>query len=148
MSWQDRIASWSRHHVKSERNESQPVPVADAEADPGRPRPQPNHAVVDNAVYCEGERLEPESLERTYELIRERKGLGWIGLYRPEPEDVVTRAQAREISADAAAVVSAGRPRCTMCGQPMSPEGHTCPHMNGHLPLVFDTSDGDDDLDA
>lgn len=46
----------------------------------------------------------------------------------------ITREQAREISADAAAVVSAGRPRCTMCGQPMGPGPHVCPQQNGHLP--------------
>ncbi len=62
-----------------------------------------------------------------------------IDLERTRPNFAcrLTRSQAREISADAAAVVSAGRPRCTMCGQPMSPEGHVCPHMNGHLPLVY-----------
>lgn len=70
-----------------------------------------------------------------------------IDLERSRPNFAcrLTRAQAREISADAAAVVSAGRPRCTMCGQPMNPEGHVCPHMNGHLPLVFDVVDPDDD---
>lgn len=46
----------------------------------------------------------------------------------------VTREQAREMSADAAAVVSAGRPRCTMCGRPMGPGPHVCPQQNGHLP--------------
>lgn len=46
----------------------------------------------------------------------------------------LSREQAREISADAAAVVSAGRPRCTMCGAPMGPGPHACPQQNGHLP--------------
>jgi magnesium transporter len=45
-------------------------------------------AVVDNAVYYDGVRIEPESLEQTYELVRQSKGMGWIGLYRPEPADV------------------------------------------------------------
>jgi uncharacterized repeat protein (TIGR03847 family) len=45
-----------------------------------------------------------------------------------------SREQAREVSADAAAVVAAGRPRCTMCGQPMGPGPHACPQQNGHLP--------------
>jgi uncharacterized repeat protein (TIGR03847 family) len=46
----------------------------------------------------------------------------------------ITREQARELSADAAAVVAAGRPRCTMCGAPMGPGPHVCPQQNGHLP--------------
>ena len=44
----------------------------------------------------------------------------------------MTRAQARELSIEAAAVVAAGRPRCTMCGEPMGPEPHVCPQQNGH----------------
>ena len=31
-------------------------------------------------------------------------------------------------------VVAAGRPRCPRCGAPIGPEGHVCPHENGHLP--------------
>lgn len=45
----------------------------------------------------------------------------------------MTREQARDLSAEAAAVVAAGRPRCTMCGAPMDPEGHVCPQQNGHF---------------
>nr|WP_239579820.1 magnesium and cobalt transport protein CorA [Microlunatus panaciterrae] len=49
--------------------------------------------VVDNAVYVDGARqCEPESLDVTYELLRERHGMGWIGLYRPEPEEVISVA--------------------------------------------------------
>lgn len=63
---------------------------------------------------------------------------------RPEFACRLTRAQAREISADAATVAAAGRPRCPMCGQPMNPGGHVCPQMNGHLPLVIDETDEDE----
>jgi uncharacterized repeat protein (TIGR03847 family) len=49
----------------------------------------------------------------------------------------ITREQAREISADAAAVVAAGRPRCTMCGAPMGPGNHVCPQQNGHYPTAL-----------
>jgi uncharacterized repeat protein (TIGR03847 family) len=45
----------------------------------------------------------------------------------------VTRGQARDLSAEAAAVVAAGRPRCTMCGDPMGPGPHVCPQQNGHF---------------
>ena len=46
----------------------------------------------------------------------------------------LTREQATELSADASAVVAAGRPRCTMCGAPMGPGPHACPQQNGHFP--------------
>lgn len=45
--------------------------------------------LVDNAVYVRGHRTAtPESLDETYEAIRESGGLAWIGLYRPEVEEV------------------------------------------------------------
>jgi magnesium transporter len=40
--------------------------------------------IVDNAIYVEGRRTEePGSLQETYEAVRERRGVAWIGLYRP-----------------------------------------------------------------
>ncbi len=33
----------------------------------------------------------------------------------------------------AATLVSAGRPACPFCGQPLDPSGHFCPRSNGHL---------------
>lgn len=57
----------------------------------------------------------------------------------------LSREQAREISADAAAVVSAGRPRCTMCGAPMGPGPHACPQQNGHLPHDLSGIDAGDE---
>jgi uncharacterized repeat protein (TIGR03847 family) len=57
----------------------------------------------------------------------------------------VTREQAREISADAAAVVAAGRPRCTMCGAPMGPGPHVCPQQNGHFPHQLEETEEDGD---
>jgi uncharacterized repeat protein (TIGR03847 family) len=56
----------------------------------------------------------------------------------------LTRAQATEISVDSAAVVSAGRPRCPMCGLPMGPGIHVCAQQNGHLP--FTIADLEDDV--
>ena len=44
-----------------------------------------------------------------------------------------TRAQARALAEHGLEQVSAGRPRCQLCGYPMGPGGlHTCPAMNGH----------------
>lgn len=45
--------------------------------------------IIDNAVYVAGHRVaEPSSLEVTYELLREQRGMGWIGLYRPTRREV------------------------------------------------------------
>ncbi|WP_447924653.1 magnesium and cobalt transport protein CorA [Georgenia muralis] len=45
--------------------------------------------IVDNAVYVDGERhAEPESLDVTYDLMRLRGGMGWIGLYRPDAAEI------------------------------------------------------------
>lgn len=45
--------------------------------------------VVDNAIYVDGRRqAEPASLEDTYEMLRTQHGMGWIGLYRPDPAEV------------------------------------------------------------
>ena len=45
--------------------------------------------------------------------------------------------QAREFAARARLVVSAGRPACPFCGQPVGAEGHICPRANGYLPAQF-----------
>ncbi|HEV7949021.1 MAG TPA: magnesium and cobalt transport protein CorA [Glaciihabitans sp.] len=45
--------------------------------------------IIDNAVYVDGARTEnPDSLDITFELLRERKGFAWIGLYRPSRDEV------------------------------------------------------------
>jgi magnesium transporter len=44
--------------------------------------------IVDNAIYVDGYRAaEPLSLQQTYEACRERRGLAWIGLYKPTEEE-------------------------------------------------------------
>lgn len=49
--------------------------------------------VIDNAVYADGKRIEPESLEQTYELLRDQRGMGWIGLVRPDKEELTSVAE-------------------------------------------------------
>ena len=50
-------------------------------------------SVVDNAIYVDGRRTDnPASLEDTYELLRERKGMAWMGLYRPTRDDIMSLA--------------------------------------------------------
>ena len=61
-----------------------------------------------------------------YELIDEESGA--------TPSEVRfwgTPAQMRAFSVHGQEVVAAGRPSCTMCGEPMDPEGHFCPRRNG-----------------
>ena len=46
-------------------------------------------SIVDNAVYVNGYRTaDPESLDETYFVLRQRQGMAWIGLYRPDPEEL------------------------------------------------------------
>jgi uncharacterized repeat protein (TIGR03847 family) len=68
--------------------------------------------------------------------------------YRPEAEDDdpaplpldepemirlwATREQMFALSRYGAAAADRGRPTCQYCGNPMDPEGHACPAMNGH----------------
>jgi magnesium transporter len=45
--------------------------------------------LVDNGVYIAGKRTEnPASLDETFEAMRSRNGMAWIGLYRPDAEEV------------------------------------------------------------
>jgi magnesium transporter len=45
--------------------------------------------IVDNAIYVDGVRTEnPQSLSETFELMRARGGLSWIGLYRPSEQEI------------------------------------------------------------
>ena len=43
-----------------------------------------------------------------------------------------SRDQALALARHGAEVVAAGRPRCELCGNPIGPEGHVCPALNGH----------------
>jgi uncharacterized repeat protein (TIGR03847 family) len=64
------------------------------------------------------------------------------GSVEPDEEDLspdldrirlwATREQMLALSRHSAAVAAQGRPRCQFCGNPMDPEGHICPAMNGH----------------
>ncbi|WP_460496985.1 magnesium and cobalt transport protein CorA [Glycomyces tarimensis] len=98
-----RLADWWRRpppKATDERPEREVSVRTAKRSRPRRPRLVPTEAeaadrdaageertgptLVDNAVYADGERIEPESLEQTYEMVRERRGMGWIGLYRPD----------------------------------------------------------------
>jgi hypothetical protein len=52
----------------------------------------------------------------------------------PDPQRVrfwATREQMLSLARHGAAVCAAGRPRCQLCGNPIDPEGHQCPALNG-----------------
>jgi len=50
--------------------------------------------IIDNAVYVNGERTaNPENLEETYEVLRERHGMAWIGMYRPTAAEIESVAK-------------------------------------------------------
>ncbi|MHA4854928.1 magnesium and cobalt transport protein CorA [Rhodococcus sp. MSC1_016] len=45
--------------------------------------------IVDNAVYVDGIRAAtPDTLDSTYEMLREKEGMAWIGLYRPDRGEI------------------------------------------------------------
>lgn len=60
-----------------------------------------------------------------YELVDEEEEASAVSLW-------ATRAQAQALIKHANEVVSAGRPICGNCGQPIDPDGHFCPNRNGH----------------
>jgi uncharacterized repeat protein (TIGR03847 family) len=45
---------------------------------------------------------------------------------------MLTAMQARGFAERARSVVSAGRPPCPLCLQPLDPQGHICPRANGY----------------
>jgi uncharacterized repeat protein (TIGR03847 family) len=48
----------------------------------------------------------------------------------------LTTLAARTFVAQALRLISAGRPPCPLCGQPLDPQGHLCPRRNGTAPLL------------
>jgi uncharacterized repeat protein (TIGR03847 family) len=50
----------------------------------------------------------------------------------------ITASYARDFVARAQALVSAGRPSCPFCLQPIDPQGHICPRANGYRRPLFD----------
>ncbi|MGF3054281.1 magnesium/cobalt transporter CorA [Microbacterium sp. YY-03] len=62
--------------------------------------------LIDNAVYVNGQRTpNPADLDETFELMRERQGMAWIGLYRPTHDEI--RQLSTEFSLHALAVEDA-----------------------------------------
>jgi uncharacterized repeat protein (TIGR03847 family) len=75
----------------------------------------------------EEEEDDDEEADEAAEVLRE--------LEAPEADRVrlwATREQMLSFARHGAAVCAAGRPRCRLCGNPIEPEGHVCPALNGH----------------
>src|SRR5215216_948448 len=50
--------------------------------------------IVDNTIYVDGRKAEePGSLQETYEVVRQRRGVAWIGLYKPTEEEFASVAR-------------------------------------------------------
>jgi uncharacterized repeat protein (TIGR03847 family) len=60
-----------------------------------------------------------------YELVEEDEEANAVSFW-------ASSMQAKSLVKQALDVVSAGRPICGNCGQPIDPEGHFCPNRNGH----------------
>jgi uncharacterized repeat protein (TIGR03847 family) len=60
-----------------------------------------------------------------YELVEEEEEANAVSLW-------ATRAQAQALIKHSNDAVSAGRPICGNCGQPIDDDGHFCPNRNGH----------------
>ncbi|MGH2663540.1 MAG: DUF3090 family protein [Actinomycetota bacterium] len=67
------------------------------------------------------------------EFVPEEEGAEQVAIGEPSRTRFwTTREQALALARHAAAVAAAGRPRCELCGNPIDPEGHLCPALNGH----------------
>jgi uncharacterized repeat protein (TIGR03847 family) len=78
--------------------------------------------------------LEEQTEEAEADEVEEGEGLE-LPDDAPEPARVrlwATREQMLALARHGAEVAARGRPRCRFCGNPMDPEGHLCPAMNGH----------------
>jgi magnesium transporter len=71
--------------------------------------------LVKNTIYEGGVRsVDPTSLEDTFEMVRDRKAMAWIGLYRPDEAEIRSVAHEFELHELAIedAVAAHQRPKC------------------------------------
>jgi uncharacterized repeat protein (TIGR03847 family) len=87
---------------------------------------------VDPAWVAGGIGLSPydETTERVTLLLEElvpegeQGATARLGVTIPQMASLVARSEE---------LVASGRPPCPLCGNPMDPDGHSCPKTNGHL---------------
>jgi magnesium transporter len=71
--------------------------------------------IIDNAVYVDGLRTQdPGSLDETYFALRQREGMAWIGLYRPDAEELQSVAEEFGLSPLAVEDALAGHQRAKL----------------------------------
>jgi magnesium transporter len=71
--------------------------------------------IIDNAVYVDGLRTQdPGSLDETYFALRQREGMAWIGLYRPDAEELQSVAEEFELNPLAVEDALAGHQRAKL----------------------------------
>jgi uncharacterized repeat protein (TIGR03847 family) len=94
--------------------------LLEAEEFPPEPEEEPEEAPAEGSAEVETEDLE-ELDPRMDPVVEVDSVRMWA-----------TREQMFALSRHAATVAERGRPTCQFCGNPMDPEGHVCPAMNGH----------------
>ena len=75
--------------------------------------------LIKNTIYQDGVRSEdPVNLEDTFEMVRDHKAMAWIGLYRPDEDEVRSIAHEFELHELAIedAVAAHQRPKCERYG--------------------------------
>ncbi len=85
--------------------------------------------------YAEDRDLMLLELEELVETPGEEVGEPDETAELPEPARVrlwATREQMFALARHGAVVAARGRPKCRFCGNPIDPDGHMCPAMNGH----------------
>ena len=98
---------------------------ADAEADLLEPvEPAWAIAALGAGFDRERDRVLVEARELQEEETDEEAAVARVAL---------TRAQAATFVARVKALMSASRPICPICHEPMDPAGHICPRANGHV---------------
>jgi uncharacterized repeat protein (TIGR03847 family) len=75
-------------------------------------------------LQCDEYRPEDDESDEPAE-IEDSGDLGRLRLW-------ATRGQVYALARRGEREVAGGRPTCSMCGQPIDPEGHFCPRSNGH----------------
>ncbi|MCU1434991.1 MAG: transporter [Pseudarthrobacter sp.] len=71
--------------------------------------------IIDNAVYVDGLRTaDPENLDETYFVLRQREGMAWIGLYRPDAVELRSVAEEFDLNSLAVEDALAGHQRAKL----------------------------------
>ncbi|HEY8699475.1 MAG TPA: magnesium and cobalt transport protein CorA [Arthrobacter sp.] len=71
--------------------------------------------IINNAVYVDGRRTaDPDDLDETYFLLRQREGMAWIGLYRPDVDELQSVAEEFDLNHLAVEDALAGHQRAKL----------------------------------